>query len=321
MRSLQKFIVPAALALFLTFFLTLQTPLWASGSAEQQATASEQEKGLLIYVSILPQQYFVEQIAGPTAEIRVMVPPGRSPATYEPSPKQVARLGQADLLFTIGVPFENAFVPLIRDEMEHLRIIDTSQGIEKRSIHADEIVETGAEADSDHNDGHDHESEQPDPHIWLAPPLVIEQAAHIRDGLIQAEPEKEQLYRENYRRFTQELEELHAELNEILEPVKGSTILVYHPSFGYFAESYGLSQLAIEMGGKEPGARQLQEVIQTAKANNAKVIFVQPEFSKASARKVADAIDGAVVEVAPLKPQYMQNMRSIASAIRSGLTQ
>ncbi|MFW6209639.1 MAG: metal ABC transporter solute-binding protein, Zn/Mn family, partial [Spirochaetota bacterium] len=303
------------------FFLTPQAPLWASGSAEQQTNASEQENGLLIYVSILPQQYFVEQIAGPHAEVRVMVPPGRSPASYEPSPKQVARLGRADLFFTIGVPFENAFVPLIRDEIEHLRIIDTSKGIEKRSIHADEIVESGAEADGDHEDGHDHEGEQPDPHIWLAPPLVIEQAAHIRDGLIQAEPEKEQLYRENYRRFRRELQELHAELKEILQPVKGSTILVYHPSFGYFAETYGLSQIAIEMGGKEPGARQLQEVIKTAKANNAKVIFVQPEFSKASARKVADAIDGAVVEVAPLKLQYMQNMRSIASAIRSGLSQ
>ena len=101
--------------------------------------------------------------------------------------------------------------------------------------------------------------------------------------------------------------------------MKGSTILVYHPSFGYFADTYDLSQMAIEMGGKEPSARQLQKVIETAKTNAVKVIFVQPEFSKASAGKVANAIDGAVVEVAPLKPEYMQNMRSIAESIRSGI--
>lgn len=289
--------------------LVLQFPLWAAGTGEQEPVAGENENGLLVYVSILPQQYFVEQIAGPSVDVRVMVPPGRSPATYEPSPRQVSNLGKADLFFTLGVPFEKAFIPLIEGEMQHLRIIDTSQGIQKRSIHADE------ELDLDHG----HEGEQLDPHIWLAPPLVKMQAANIRDGLIQVDPAHEQHYRDNYTEFAEELEQLHAELEQILEPVKGSTILVYHPSFGYFADIYGLSQMAIEMGGKEPSARQLQKVIETAKENNVKVIFVQPEFSKASARKVADAIDGAVVEVAPLKPQYMQNIRSIAESIRNGI--
>lgn len=289
--------------------LVLQFPLWAAGTGEQAPAAGENENGLLVYVSILPQQYFVEQIAGPSVVVKVMVPPGRSPATYEPSPRQVSNLGKADIFFTLGVPFEKAFIPLIEGEMQHLRIIDTSQGIEKRSIHADE------ELDPDHG----HEGEQPDPHIWLAPPLVKIQAAQIRDGLIQVDPAHEQRYRDNYNEFAQELEQLHTDLRQILEPVRGSTILVYHPSFGYFADAYGLSQMAVEMGGKEPSARQLQKVIETAKENNVKVIFVQPEFSKASARQVAGAIDGAVVEVAPLKPQYMQNMRSIAESIRNGI--
>ncbi len=315
MITLQRLLLPTLLAIV----LIQPFSLLATGTTEQMPESRKNGDELLIYVSILPQQYFVQQIAGPAAEVKVMVPPGRSPATYEPSPKQVAQLGQADLFFTIGVPFENVFIPLIEDEMEHLRIIDTSKGIAKRSIHADEMVETGSEAADDHGHDHDHGSERPDPHIWLAPPLVIQQAGHIRDGLIEADPENEQLYRRNNDEFAQELEELHSDLQEILEPVKGSTILVYHPSFGYFADTYGLSQMAIEMGGKEPSARQLQQVIETAKANNVKVIFVQPEFSKASARKVADAINGAVIEVAPLKPEYIQNMRSIAEAIRNGI--
>ena len=298
--------------------LLLPFSLGASGSAEQSSESPRDKSGLLVYVSILPQKFFVEQIAGPSVEVKVMVPPGRSPATYEPTPRQVSNLGKADLFYTLGVPFEKSFIPLIQGEMQNLRIIDTSKGIEKRSIHADEIVETTA-VEEDHDHDHDHEGEQLDPHIWLAPPLVKIQAAHIRDGLIQVDPDQAQLYRDNFTEFAQELEQLHADLQEILEPVKGSTILVYHPSFGYFADTYGLSQMAIEMGGKEPSARQLQKVIETAKTNAVKVIFVQPEFSKASAGKVANAIDGAVVEVAPLKPEYMQNMRSIAEAIRSGI--
>jgi len=281
-------------------------PLFAGGTAEGEDTQSKNNSSsILAYVSILPQRYFVEQIAGPSTEVRVMVPPGKSPATYEPSPKQVTTLGGADVFFTIGVPFEKAFIPVIRDELKNLAIIDTSRGIEKRSIHGD----------------HGHEKELPDPHIWLSPPLVKKQAVHIRDALLHINPEKEQLYRKNYQQFAEELEQLDADLRRILEPVKGSTILVYHPSFGYFAETYGLSQIAIEMGGKEPSSRELQRVIRTAQEKNARVIFVQPEFSKASARKVAQAINGVVVEVAPLKPEYMHNMRSIARSIRDGLAE
>lgn len=293
------------LGMFTLMFSFPGFPLFAGGTAEGGDAQSKSNSSILAYVSILPQRYFVEQIAGPSAEVRVMVPPGKSPATYEPSPKQVTTLGGADVFFTIGVPFEKTFIPVIRDELNNLEIIDTSRGIEKRSIHGD----------------HGHEKELPDPHIWLSPPLVKKQAAHIRDALLQINPEKEQLYRRNYQQFAEELEQLDADLRRILEPVKGSTILVYHPSFGYFAETYGLSQIAIEMGGKEPSSRELQRVIRTAQENNARVIFVQPEFSKASARKVAQAIKGAVVEVAPLKPEYMHNMRSIARSIRDGLTE
>ena len=304
--------VPLWTLLFVFLFL-LVPPLFSAGSSEQDG-GNESDPALTVFVSILPQRYFVEQIGGPSIQVHVMVPPGKSPATYEPSPKQVFNLGRAELFFTIGVPFEQAFIPLIKDEMKTLRIIDTSRGIEKRSIHADEALENDEHGHSDEDS-----DEQMDPHIWLAPPLVEVQAAHIRDGLIEVNPEKEALYLRNYQSFVKQLQKLDSDLRQILEPVKGSSILVYHPSFGYLAETYGLSQIAIEMGGKEPSARQLQEVITSAKKHNAKVIFVQPEFSKASAEKVAKAIDGAVVEVAPLKPEYMQNMRSIAQSIREGL--
>ena len=293
-----------------------------SGSGRGGGTAGETE--LHVFVSILPQEYFVKRITGDTADVTVMVPPGRSPATYEPTPKQVTSLGSADVFFTIGVPFEQAFLPSIRENVSGLTIVDTSRRIEKRRIQSS-IGETAGdhgEAEPAHEDEHfhDHEDGMPDPHIWLSPPLVKKQAETMLEALVSLAPAREETFRSNYRDFVEELEALDAELRETLEPVEGSPFFVYHPSFGYFAETYGLEQIAIELGGDEPTPKQLQKVISRAKELGVRVIFVQPEFSKASAQRVADAINGAVVEVAPLRPDYMENMRNIAEEVRDGLS-
>jgi zinc transport system substrate-binding protein len=281
---------------------------------------------LSVFVSILPQKYFVERIGGGHVEVSVMVPPGKSPATYDPSPRQVTSLGGADIFFTIGVPFERSFLPTVRDNLSGVDIVDTSEDIERHSIQsAIESVEADhADADDtgdDHDHGHEHGHgvENPDPHIWLSPPLVEKQARTMLGALVAQAPGHEESFRENFRAFVEDLHELDEELHRILEPVKGSPLLVYHPSFGYFAENYGLSQIPIELGGDEPTPKQLQKIISLAKRRGVKVIFVQPEFSTSSARRVAEAIDGAVVEVAPLKPNYLENMRNIAEEIRRGL--
>jgi zinc transport system substrate-binding protein len=308
------------------------TALWsgfAAGTGEKagnDAERSTEKQGLSVFVSILPQKYFVERITGGHAEVSVMVPPGKSPATYDPSPRQVTSLGGADIFFTIGVPFERSFLPTVRDNLSGVDFVDTSEDIERHSIQsAIESVEADhAEADEagdDHDHGHEHGHglENPDPHIWLSPPLVVKQAQTMLEALVAHAPGLEESFRENFRAFVDDLQELDEELHRILEPVKGSPLLVYHPSFGYFAENYGLSQIPIELGGDEPTPKQLQKIISLAKRKGVKVIFVQPEFSTSSARRVAEAIDGAVVEVAPLKPNYLENMRNIAEEIRRGL--
>ncbi|MDY7029600.1 MAG: zinc ABC transporter substrate-binding protein, partial [Spirochaetota bacterium] len=197
-----------------------------------------------------------------------------------------------------------------------LRIVDTSNGIEKREIQSS-IEPDGL--DEDDHDGHSHDSGLPDPHIWLAPRLVKIQAGHMLNALVELYPEKKDEYTENYLAFIADLDRLHGDMQEILAPVKGSSILVYHPSFGYFAEEFGLTQIPIELGGNEPTPRLLEKVIDLARERYIRVIFVQPEFSKTSAERVAQAIDGAVVEVAPLRPDYLDNMYDIAARIEAGI--
>jgi zinc transport system substrate-binding protein len=306
----------------LLFFLLLSTSAWlfAGGSQEKPANHGEQAS-LNVWVSILPQSYFVERIAGDHAKVSVLVPPGRSPATYEPNPKQVTELGGADIFFTIGVPFENSFLPSIKGNLPHLRIVETAAGIKRRAIQSEviDLAHNGGEEHGDEEDAHDHESGLPDPHIWLSPPLVKIQARNMLDALIALAPHLEGEFRKNFESFVEDLDALDRDLQKILEPVKGSPLLVYHPSFAYFADHYGLTQIPIELGGNEPSPRELQEIISLARAKNVRVLFVQPEFSKTSARRVAEAIGGVVVEVAPLRPDYLDNMRSIAEAIKKGL--
>jgi zinc transport system substrate-binding protein len=259
------------------------------------------ELPLKVFVSILPQRYFVQQIGGERLEVEVMVPPGSSPATYEPTPQQMVALSDAALFFTIGVPFEQAFIPTVKSNLPDLSLVATDEGFDKRSM----TKEPGGRRD---------------PHIWMDPVLVQHQIKIIRDSLIEIDPEGAEIYASGYKTFKAELESLDRELEEALAPVVGGKLFVYHPAFGYFLDRYGIEQIAIETGGKEPSPAQLEEVIGKVQEAEARVIFVQPEFSRRSAEAVARAINGAVVEVAPLAPNYPENLRSIARQIREGLS-
>jgi len=265
-----------------------------------------------VFTSIMPQKYFVERIGGDRVNVSVLVLPGKSPATYEPTPDQVIALSKADLFFSIGVPFEKAFIPSISESLKSLKIVDTSHGIKKRNIESDDHDEHG-------EDEHDHKSGEPDPHIWMSPVLVKQQAMNMYNALAEKDPQSRDLYKKGYESFAADLDKADAELRKVLAPFRGSTLFVFHPAFGYFADEYGLKQEAIETGGKEPSPSVLESIIKKAKADKVKVIFVQPEFSQKSAGAVAEAIGGSVIILNPLNPDYLNNILNIAEEIKKRL--
>ncbi len=332
--------------LALGLFLFLSGELFAGGS--QEAAAPEARSGeLTVFVSILPQTYFVERLGGETVNVTALVPPGRGPATYEPSPRQVTALAAADVYFSIGVPFEAGFLPRIQENLPQLLIVDSARNVEKRYLESHDHDEEHPEGDEHHADEHDadhngdeagdhgaghskehddahvedgpHGRGRPDPHVWLGPREVLQQIAVIRDTLIDLNPGKEELYRSNHDELAREIRALEAELREELSPLRGETFYVYHPSFGYFGDTFGLEQVAIETGGDEPTPAQLQRIISRAREEEVKVIFVQPQFSQTAANRVAEAIDGAVISINHLSPDWFETMRSIARALEEGL--
>ncbi|MFO7911189.1 MAG: zinc ABC transporter substrate-binding protein [Desulfotignum sp.] len=292
------------------------------------------EEKLQVFVSIVPQKYFVEQITGDLAEVDVLVTPGKSPATYSPSPAQIKKLANADVYFRIGSPFENGFMHKVTSIAPDTRVVDTRKGIVLRKMEAhihDDDHQNAHDQDPHQANAQDHHGEAEevhghgdtdagrDPHIWMSPMLVKQQAANMADALVELSPEHEDRFRKNYDAFARDLDRLHERLKTLLAPLEGHNFFVFHPAFGYFADAYGLQQIPVETMGRSPKGKELSAIIKLAKQENARVIFVQPQFDKQAAQKIAEAINGAVVSINPLAYEYLDNMVRMADTITTAL--
>lgn len=275
---------------------------------------------LQVVVSVLPQQFLVQRIAGARAEVLTLVAPGDSPATYSPGPATLAALDAARVWFTLGVHFELTWRERITRDRPALEVVALAEGLPQRRVEESWTVLAG-EHDHGHaqdHRGHDHAG-LADPHTWTDPRLAARMAERIATTLARLDPDGAELFHANARALQSELLELHAEIAARLAPVEGEAFIVFHPSWGYFADAYGLRQLPIEIGGREPGPRGLAELIRRGREAGARVVFVQQQFSQRSAHAVAEAIGAAVVEADPLALDYIDNLRTVSMRMRAAL--
>jgi len=266
---------------------------------------------LQVAVSIDPQRFLVERIGGDTIKVVTIVPAGKNPHSYEPTPSQMKELSRSVVWFSIRIEFEQAIMPKIKSLYPHIRIVDTSIGIKRRIMREEELDK--------HDHDHDHdEVGAEDTHIWMSVRLMKNQADVVYKTLVEINPSQKALYKKNYENLLKELDILDKELSRKLAPYKGKEFFIYHPVLGYFADDYGLRQISIEIKGKEPSPSQLAKVINLARKHKVKIIFVQEGFSKKSAETVAKAIGGKVVEINPLTSDYLNMMRKIGDMLVEG---
>jgi len=268
-------------------------------------TGVSADSSIKIHVSILPQKYFVEKIGRDKVKVDFLVKQGKSPATYAPSPDQIKRLGMSDIYFKIGVPFENGILNKI-EKMDETKIIDTNQDVILR-----DMTQHSHKEKSDHNT---HAAGK-DPHTWMDPMIVKRQSKTIFQTLSKFDPGSKEYYKKNYLKFITDLNRLDKNLHTILNEVKGENLFVFHPFLGYFTDAYGLKQIAIETMGKAPRGKELSRIIKHAKKKKIKKIFVQPQFDKNAANKIASVINGTVISIDPLAYDYLDNMENIAQTI------
>jgi zinc transport system substrate-binding protein len=278
---------------------------------------------LSVFVSILPQKFFVERIGQDRVAVQVMVTPGASPATYEPKPRQMAALADAHAYFAVGVPFERVWLEKIAAANPKMTLVHTDDEIHKRSMaahHHDGDHHDAPEADhAPHGEGAHHMEGAPDPHIWLSPPLVKKQAHRILTALKALDPAHGADFEANYQRFITAVDTLDQDLRATFADHHGLEFMVFHPSWGYFADAYGLTQVPIELEGKNPKPAQVQSLIEHARERGIKVIFVQPQFSTKSARLIAREIGGRVAVADPLAEAWLANLRAVAAQFRAAL--
>ncbi|WP_331489685.1 metal ABC transporter solute-binding protein, Zn/Mn family [Tepidibacter hydrothermalis] len=264
-----------------------------------------------VSVAIVPQKTFVKAVGGDLVDVEVMIPPGYSPANYQPTPKQMSKLSESQIYFSIGVPTEESnILPMIEGLDENIKVVHLDDKV--RKVYPDRIFDEEHEHDSDEHDSDEHDHKGRDPHIWLSPKRAKIMIDDIKNELVQLDPDNKQIYEKNAINYIAKLDEVDKEIKNIINNVSKQSFIMYHPSFGYFADDYNLNMVAIEEDGKETTAKRLKEIIDFAKKNNIKFVFYQEEFDSKQAETIANEIGGKSIQVSPLSPNYIENLKNIS---------
>lgn len=247
----------------------------------------------IIAVSIVPQQTFVQKVCGDDYEVVTIIPPGYSPASYDPTPVEAEKFNKAVIYFTVGVPAE---VNILKRISSDTKIVHLEDIVAKK--YDDRLLGTSR-----------------DPHIWLSPKRVQVMVDTIAQNLVILNNGTVD-YAANAKAFNAELTQLESDITDLLAPVKNQSFVVFHPAFGYFADEFGLKMYALEEDGHEATPNHLMEMVDFAKENGIKTIFYQAEIDSAQSKSFAEEIGGVSAALSPLSGDYIANLHKMAQTIK-----
>jgi len=261
----------------------------------------------VISVSIIPQQYFIEQLAGELVEVNVMIPPGASPATYEPSVSQLTKLDRSQVYMRIGyVGFEQSWMDKIASVNPDMKIVDLSEGVET-------ILDESCEDEAHH--GHSHHG--PDPHIWMSTINARIIARNIHNELLILFPEEKDYLRIRLEQFSAELDTLHEAIGKALTGIKNRKFMIYHPALSYYSRDYDLEQFSLEIEGKTPSPAHLKEMTDLAIKHQISKILIQSQFDRKNAEALARETGSELIQFDPLDIHWGKQMHYIAEKLNS----
>ena len=275
----------------------------------QGSDANKNDK-IIVYATIQSQKEMIEAVGGDKVTVNIIVPPGDSPHTRDLTPSQLTDLAKARIYVMVGsgVEFEVKSIDKIRDLNKNMIVIDSSKGIELISIgfHAHEGEEL-----------HSEEEGGKDPHIWNSIKNGKTMVQNIYEGLIAVDPDNKEYYLKNRDEYIMKLDEADQYIANELTDIPNRSFMIFHPSWGYFSRDYNLTQIAIEVGGKEPTLQSLSHTIEEAKEENIKTVFVSPGFSSKAAEIITKEIGGKTEVLDPLAENYIENLKITANKIKN----
>ncbi|KAA6334579.1 zinc transport system substrate-binding protein [termite gut metagenome] len=271
------------------------------------APKKKSEEQRIITVTIEPQRYFTEAIAGDKFTVACMVPKGSSPETYDPVPKQLMELSRSEAYLRIGyIGFELSWIDRLTSNAPQIQVFDTSKGIKY-------IRESERTSGDFYGNGIE-------PHIWCSTTNAKIIADNTFNALCALDKENESYYLTRYDSLCQRIERTDSIIRHILKEGTDRTFMIYHPSLSYYARDYDLQQICIEEGGKEPSPAHLKELIKRCKTEKVSVIFIQPEFDRRNAETIAKETGTTIVPINPLSYDWEEEMIKVARELLSSFS-
>ncbi|MDR1527359.1 MAG: zinc ABC transporter substrate-binding protein [Dysgonamonadaceae bacterium] len=258
-----------------------------------------------IMVTIEPQRYFAEQLVDSLFEITTLVPLGNSPESYDPTPREIMQLAKSKAYFCIGhIGFENVWLDRLKSNHPNVRFFDNSRSIDWIAGNHHHEEETGPD------------SHKPvDPHTWTSPREAQIIARNMFDALSEIDPEHMDMYRKNLEKLQSEMDETDRKVRACLAHSSQKAFIIYHPALTYFARDYGLTQYAIETEGKEPSPEQLKQLVDLAKRESIRTVFIQQEFDRKNAEIIARETGCRLEVIHPLSYHWSEEIIRMAKIL------
>ncbi|WP_322630411.1 metal ABC transporter substrate-binding protein [Aedoeadaptatus coxii] len=322
----------------------------------EDKTENKKENGLNIVTSTYITRDLAQAIAGDSGKVTCLIPKGQGVHGFEPSPKDMNMLKEADLFIYNGAGLES-WVDTVKDTMgEDGEAVEASKGIEllagghhhhhddgeeahehdhdadnhdhDHDANANDHNHDAAEHDHDHDhdaEEHDHDHGGKDPHVWMSVKNAKQMAQNIADAMIKQDPGNKATYEANLAELNKKLDALDTSFKDALAKAKTKDIVVSHEAYGYLAKDYGLHQIPIEgiNSESEPDPKAMKEIIETMKQKGIKFVFTEPHEDDKIAQTIASETGAQVKELDPLEYEsdknYIERMESNLKVLESAL--
>ncbi|MCR6587394.1 metal ABC transporter solute-binding protein, Zn/Mn family [Campylobacter insulaenigrae] len=264
----------------------------------------------IVSVSIPPQAFFVEKIAKDSVEINVLIPQNSDEHNVEFKPQVLKKLEESKIYFLADLELEKILEEKFKNTLKNVKIVNINQNIE---LFEDEDHE------EEHHNHHEHHEHGKDPHVWLDPILVKIQAENISKALSEVFPQNKAFYEENLKVFLKELDELDEKIKAKLQSIKKNEFIVYHPSWAYLAKRYNLIQIPVQIDGKEPKAKDLQNLILLVKEKDIRIVFIQPGFPESAIKTLAKELNAKIISINHLARNWDEELLKSVDALNLAL--
>lgn len=276
------------------------------GSCGRQG-APEHHK-LSVTVSLPPQQWILEQIAGDSVEINTLLQAGSNPETFDPGISVIKKASNSDIIMLSGqLGYENVIASRLTGGKDSIMIVDTSVGIEP-------IYGTHVHTHGEHS--HLHKDDISDPHTWTSVKNARIIATNMLQALVKADPDNASYYRERAGILDTHLDSLDRSIAaRLAQPEIARSFLIWHPSLSYYARDYDLNQIAIGSENREATIGDIKATLDKAADSGAHVLFMQADYDPRQASTLSQETGVSIIPLNPLAQEWEAQINLITDAI------